>query len=405
MGVLNMKQANLLLTLIVAVFLCAAHAHAGTLNVNNGARYVGDYGLEVVLDDSNPAYVQDDTPVDEPRYRVRFYVRLTSTAMAATDEFDLFTAFASDDTPVFRLTVYFDGTDHILRFTAREDGGGDTSFTSGVVLVDGWRAVEVDWQAASSSGANDGILDLWIDGASQTGLSSLDNDTRSVDYVRWGAVDAIDVGTSGSFDLDEFESVRTNYIGLETVFTDVPNGNIFQPYILAIYNMGVTAGCGNAIFCPADITNRAQMAPFLLKSIEGATYSPPACVSPTFSDVPCSYWAAAWIEELAAPTRGITAGFADGTYRPGLPANRAQMAVFILKSLEGPSYTPPACVSPTFTDVPCSYWAAAFIEELANRGITAGYADGTYRPANAITRAQMATFLTRGFDFPVPVLN
>jgi hypothetical protein len=403
MGVLNMKRANLLATLIVAVFLCAAQSHAGTLNVINGARYVGAYGLEVVVDDSNPAYVQDNTPVDEPRYRVRFYVRLTSTAMAATDEFDLFTAFANDDTPVFRLTVYFDGTDHKLRFTAREDGGSETSFTSGVVLVDGWRAVEVDWQAASSSGANDGILDLWVDGASQTGLSSLDNDTMSVDYVRWGAVDAIDVGTSGSFDLDEFESVRTNYIGLETVFADVPNGYLFQPFILAIYNVGVTAGCGNALFCPEGTTNRAQMAPFLLKSIEGATYSPPTCVSPTFSDVPCSHWAAAWIEELA--NRGITAGYGDGTYRPTSSVNRAQMAVFILKSLEGSSYTPPACITPTFTDVPCSYWAAAWIEELANRGITAGYGDGTYRPASPITRAQMATFLTKGFNFPTPVLN
>lgn len=403
MGVLNMKRANLLLTLILAVFLCAAHAHAGTLNVINGARYVGAYGLEVVVDDTNPAYVQDDTSFDEPRYRVRFYVRLTSMTMASVDEFDLFTAFASDDTPVFRLTAYYDGTDHKLRFTAREDGGGDTSFTSGVVLVDGWRAVEVDWQAASTSGANDGILDLWIDGASQTGLSNLDNDTMSVDYVRWGAVDGIDGGTSGSFDLDEFESVRTNYIGLETVFTDVPEGGFFQPYILAIYNVGVTTGCGDAIFCPWAVTTRAQMAAFLLRSIEGADYSPPACVTPSFIDVPCSHWAAAWIEELA--NRNITTGYGDGTFGPADPVNRAQMAVFILRSLEGAGYSPPPCTTPSFSDVPCSYWAAAWIEELVNRGITTGFGDGTYRPADLVTRAQMATFLTRGFDFPIPVLN
>ncbi len=403
MGEHNTHRIILFGLLVAAVSLCVTHTHAGTLTVVDSARYVGAYGLEVVVDDTNPAYVQDDTPFDEPRYRVRFYVRLTSTTMAATDEFDLFTAFASDDTPVFRLTVYYDGTDHKLRFTAREDGGSDTSFTSGVVIVDGWRAVEVDWQTATASGANDGVLDLWIDGASQIGLSSLDNDTMSVDHVRWGAVDGIDGGTSGSFHLDEFESVRTNYIGLHPVFTDVANGDFFQPYILAIYNVGVTTGCGNALFCPSGLTNRAQMAPFLLRAIEGATYTPPACTVPSFTDVPCTYWAAAWIEELA--TRGITTGYPDGTYRPTTSVNRAQMAVFILRSLEGSSYTPPACITPTFSDVPCSYWAAAWIEELADRGITTGYADGTYRPANPITRAQMATFLTRGFEFPIPVLN
>ncbi len=291
--------------------VCATVSDAGQLTVVPGGRYVGAYGLEVVVDDTNPAYVQDDTPFEEPRYRVRFYSRLSPMTMAGSDEFDIFTAFASDDTPVFRLTVQFDGTDRRLRFTAREDGGGDTSFTSGVVLASGWRSVEVDWQAASAGGANDGRLDLWVDGATQTGLSGLDNDTLRVDYVRWGAIAQIDAGTTGTFYLDEFESVRQNYIGLHRVFNDVPDGNIFQDYILGIYNAGVTAGCGASIYCPNSSATRAQMAVFLLRSEEGDIYSPPACVTPTFNDVPCSNPFAKWIEELAG--RGITAGCGAAT--------------------------------------------------------------------------------------------
>jgi hypothetical protein len=262
--------------------------------------------------------------------------------------------------------------------------------------------VEVDWQAASAGGANDGRLDLWVDGATQTGLSGLDNDTLRVDYVRWGAIAQIDAGTTGAFYLDEFESVRQNYIGLHRVFNDVPDGHSFQRHILAIYNSGVTSGCGTSTYCPNSTTTRAQMAVFLLRSEEGDIYSPPACVTPTFNDVPCSNPFAKWIEELAG--RGITAGCGGGNYCPNNPVTRAQMAVFLLKTAEGSGYSPPACVTPTFNDVPCSNPFAKWIEELASRGITAGCGGGNYCPNAPVTRGQMAVFLVKTFGLPLPVL-
>lgn len=391
-----------MLVIGAAILACAVASYAGQLNVISGARYVEEYGLEVVVDDTNPAYVQDDTPFEEPRYRVRFYSRLSPMTMAGSDEFELFTAFASDDTPVFRLVVRFDGTNRELRLTAREDGGGDVNSASGVVLASGWRSVEVDWQAASAGGANDGRLDLWVEGATQTGLSGLDNDTLRVDHVRWGAVDQIDAGTSGTFYLDEFESVRQNYIGLHPVFSDVPGGHIFQAHILGIYNAGVTAGCGTSTYCPDSSTTRAQMAVFLLRSDEDDLYSPPACVSATFGDVSCAHWAAPWIEELVS--RGVTAGCGGGNYCPDASVTRAQMAVFLLKTAEGSSYTPPACTG-VFSDVPCpGYWAADWIEEIADRGITAGCGGGNYCPDSAVTRGQMAVFLAKTFGLPLPTL-
>jgi hypothetical protein len=55
----------------------------------------------------------------------------------------------------------------------------------------------------------------------------------------------------------------------------------------------------------------------------------------------------------------------------------------------------PAPVIATFPDVDPSYWAFQEIEALAASGITTGFPDGTFRPTNAVTRAQMATFLAR----------
>ena len=41
------------------------------------------------------------------------------------------------------------------------------------------------------------------------------------------------------------------------------------------------------------------------------------------------------------------------------------------------------------------YWAFQHIEALAASKITTGFPDGTFRPTELVTRAQMATFLVR----------
>jgi len=55
----------------------------------------------------------------------------------------------------------------------------------------------------------------------------------------------------------------------------------------------------------------------------------------------------------------------------------------------------PAPVDATFPDVAPGYWAFQEIEALAASGITTGFPDGTFRPTEPVTRAQMATFLAR----------
>ncbi len=90
----------------------------------------------------------------------------------------------------------------------------------------------------------------------------------------------------------------------------------------------MTAGCGGGNYCPTDPVTRAQMAVFLLRTHDGSAYTPPACVTPTFADVPCSSAFAPWIDELAL--RGITAGCGGGNYCPATPVTRGQMAVFLV---------------------------------------------------------------------------
>jgi hypothetical protein len=95
--------------------------------------------------------------------------------------------------------------------------------------------------------------------------------------------------------------------------------------------------------------------------------------------------------------RGITAGCGGGLYCPTAPVTREQMAVFLLRNSLGAGFLPAACTTAPFADVPCSSPFAPWIQELVTRGITAGCGGGLYCPTDPVTRGQMAPFVTKTF--------
>jgi hypothetical protein len=163
---------------------------------------------------------------------------------------------------------------------------------------------------------------------------------------------------------------------------------------------GVSSGCGNGNFCPDTAVTRGSMAVLLLLAKEGGSYVPPPCTTATFSDMPCTDPLAPWVEELVR--RGVTAGCGNGQYCPNNIVTREQIAVFLLKTLEGPAYNPAACTTDPFTDVPCSSTFAPWVKELVARGITAGCGGGAYCPKSTLNRAQISVFLVTNFRLPLP---
>jgi hypothetical protein len=136
------------------------------------------------------------------------------------------------------------------------------------------------------------------------------------------------------------------------------------------------------------------MAVFLLRAKEGSSYVPPTATGTVFGDVPAGGGFSPWIEELAS--RSVTGGCGNGNYCPFTAVTRQQMAIFLLRTLEGPAYVPIDAVG-TFADVPVSSPYARWIEELARRGITGGCGNGNFCPAASVTRAQMSVFLVTTF--------
>jgi hypothetical protein len=194
--------------------------------------------------------------------------------------------------------------------------------------------------------------------------------------------------------------VRNRAMHIGESFADVPTANIFYRFIETLLHSGVTGGCAVAdSYCPANTTLRKQMAVFLLKALFGPCYLPPAAVG-IFNDVPAADPFAPWIEDLF--NRSITGGCGTDLYCPEEAVKRKQMAVFLLKTLLGSAYVPPAATG-IFDDVPADTFRP-WIEDLYNRGITGGCAGGpppapiSYCPENPVTRGQMATFLAKTFS-------
>jgi hypothetical protein len=180
-------------------------------------------------------------------------------------------------------------------------------------------------------------------------------------------------------------------------FTDVPTTSNFYSFIETILHRSITGGCTGTTYCPSNSTTREQMSVFVLVAKEGAGYTPPACTTPVFADVPANSAFCRFIEELAR--RGVTSGCGGGNYCPTASVTREQMSVFVLRTLD-PTLNPPACVqgSEMFGDVPFDNAFCRWIEELVRRQVTGGCGGGNYCPFDPVTREQMSVFLTVTFS-------
>ncbi|HVS64138.1 MAG TPA: hypothetical protein VMT85_11620 [Thermoanaerobaculia bacterium] len=198
-------------------------------NVDSGASLAVEIDTSLYPD----AYLQDDTPDGETVYAARFYLDPAALGLdAASDRFYHFIANDAAGDPVLRLGVTWDpvnGGEVRLFLETFEDGGGVVTNENGAnggeaVLAESgdsdcqttpgcYQWVEVGWVA--SSGADDGTAYLCVNGLEAgdcKNFAGLDTNTRTVDSVRWGAMDVTD-DLGGRLDVDEFESQRATLIG------------------------------------------------------------------------------------------------------------------------------------------------------------------------------------------------
>jgi hypothetical protein len=93
---------------------------------------------------------------------------------------------------------------------------------------------------------------------------------------------------------------------------------------------------------------------------------------------------------LTAGTLGLMEGYPDGTFRPDDTVTRAEL-VSALYRLAGQ----PEAAGESFSDVSQDDWAYDAIAYAASQGWVSGYGDGNFYPETAVTRAQAAVIVER----------
>ncbi|HMA32965.1 MAG TPA: S-layer homology domain-containing protein [Chloroflexia bacterium] len=176
------------------------------------------------------------------------------------------------------------------------------------------------------------------------------------------------------------------------VFADVPASYWAYPYINALACRNIVAGYADGTFRPDTTTTRAQFAKMLVLGLGWSPISPP---TPSFADVPPSFWGYTFVE--TAKAHGAISGYSDGTFRPYSNITRAQLSKMIVTAKSWTLLNP---ATPSFADVPPAHWAYAFVETAKAKGVVAGYGDGTFRPNNTATRAQLAKMLATALAAP-----
>ncbi|QHW32061.1 S-layer homology domain-containing protein [Paenibacillus rhizovicinus] len=144
---------------------------------------------------------------------------------------------------------------------------------------------------------------------------------------------------------------------------------------------------GSVTPVPTDFTVVGDTTVAVLKTDHNSVYTVISHAS-KLSDIDGS-WAKDKIGALA--NKLIINGYENGMFKPNANVTRAEFAQMIAKGLGLNAGTG----TPEFTDVHASAWYAGVLDAMVSRGFITGYADGSFKANQSITRQEEAVILGR----------
>ena len=140
---------------------------------------------------------------------------------------------------------------------------------------------------------------------------------------------------------------------------------------------------------PKNNITRAEVATIFFRLLTDESREAYFTTDQDFTDVNDSAWYANTVATLS--NAGILAGYPDGSFRPNDPITRAEFAAIATR------FDDLAAADSTFTDID-GHWAEDAINAAYGAGWVGGYPDGTFRPNNNITRAEVMSLVNRVLD-------
>ena len=90
----------------------------------------------------------------------------------------------------------------------------------------------------------------------------------------------------------------------------------------------------------------------------------------------------------------IINGYEDGTFRPEGTVTRAELAKMIIHAMDKADVAEILKGETRFSDISTDAWYTGVVNVAVNNGFINGYPDGTFKPANNLTRAEVSRILS-----------
>lgn len=258
-----------------------------------------------------------------------------------------------------------------VKFVIKADGiltitPKDLTITAGSKTEYGPTPVTCDEWTVSGLAAGDKVESVKI-----TGIQSVPGSSPNVPS------DAVIKNAKGE---DVTKNYAIKYVNGTLTMLEVLNKEDHFNYII---------GTPEGLSLPTANVTRAEVATIFFRLMTDDARAKFDSLDNSFSDVAKGKWYNRAISTLAKA--GIIKGDPAGTYRPGDPITRAEMAAIIARFgdfKEG---------GKTFNDI-SGHWAQKYIELAASNGWINGNPDGTFKPNNNITRAETVAMINRVLD-------
>ena len=198
-------------------------------------------------------------------------------------------------------------------------------------------------------------------------------------------VDGISVGAVDTY---TFTNVRKNHT-IQAVFEPVdqkpgPDDTGVSQWLNTKDHMAYLHGYDDGTFSPDSRMTRAEAAQMFYNLLLDKEV--PVTVS--FQDVPADAWYADAVNTLAS--LGIITGVGDDRYEPDRAITRAEFTVIAMRFAKLP-----AGGQNIFSDVSAEDWYYEQVVGAVAYGWIGGYSDGTFRPKETITRAEVTAIVNR----------
>ena len=408
-----------------------------------GNRSFDDHSIDVTYTLPNEAFVVGDTlfasaeltvTVEENRYVIPSNV--TKTKLLGLESFQVVFVWndGSSKTETMFVTEREALGDRMIADPARsgytftgwntqQDGKG-SSFDNSTVIT-GPLTVYAQWSENSSGGGGDGSKTYYY-----YAIEKIDaQDGHTLNGAKFGLyLDGNQVATATSnrsgialFRIDESD-YRKITVGSELYYQELtaPEGYILNSDKIDIEKCDLTTsqttaeknaetlrnypknapadlngddhvayvhGYTDGTVKPSSNVTRAETAMMLYRLLTESRRNEIQTASNSFSDVSADDW---YNESVSTMANGkYITGYPDGTFGGNKNITRAEFVAMLVRFIGVQNEN---C---SFTDVSRDYWAYGCIATATKAGWIAGYADGTFKPEQSITRAEAMTIINR----------